>query len=103
MIPDDTLQAKYFLRDSVHSEVRVAIWGAPIAGQPPPGGVVDYLERPTQLGDDVIIGQTGHVRMGPSMHGDIVPVGLEGGVELIPILDDIHPNEEVSRLELILS
>jgi len=37
------------------------------------------------------------------MHGDIVPVGLEGGVELIPILDDIHPNEEVSRLELILS
>jgi hypothetical protein len=103
VIPDDTVQAKYFLGDSVHSEVRIAVWGTPITGKPTPGGVVDYLKRPAQLGNDVIVGQTGHIRMGPSMHGDIVPVGLEGGVELIPILDDIHPNEEVSRLELILS
>jgi hypothetical protein len=103
MIPNDTGQAKYFPGDGIHSMVRIAVWGAPITGKPTPGGVVDYLECPTQLGNDVGIGQSGHVRMGPSMHGDVVPVCLEGGVELFPILEDIHPNVEMSCLELVLS
>ncbi len=41
--------------------------------------------------------------MGPGMHGDIALVGLEGKIELRRIIDDVHPNEEVGRPDLILS
>jgi hypothetical protein len=101
MVPDDSGHTKYFLGNRVHSKIRVAVWRAPITGKPPPGRVVDELERPTQLGNDVGIRQCGHVWMGPSMHSDIILI-LEGSIEFLPITDDIHPNVEVGRLDLIL-
>ena len=37
------------------------------------------------------------------MHCDIILVGLECRVELVPIVEDVHPDKEVGRLDLILS
>ncbi len=36
------------------------------------------------------------------MHGNIILVCLESGIELLPISDDIVPDEKVSRLDIVL-
>jgi len=36
------------------------------------------------------------------MHRDIILVGLEGLIELVRIVDDVYPDKEVGRLDLIL-
>ena len=56
MIPNDGRQAEYFLGDGCHSKIRITVRRAPVAGKPTPRRVVDQLKRPTQLGNDVIIG-----------------------------------------------
>lgn len=77
-IPTDSRQTEYLLGDGGHAKVRITVRRAPITGKSALSGVVDHLKGPTQLGNDVGIGQGGHVRMGPRMHRDIILVGLEG-------------------------
>jgi hypothetical protein len=102
LIPKDGCQTKYLLGDGSYTHVRVTVRGAPITGKPTPGGVVNHLKRPTKLSNDVGIGQCRHIRMGPSMYGNIALVCLEGSIELPPIPNDIHSNVKVSCLDLIL-
>ena len=103
MVPNDSPQTEHLLGDGGHTKVRVTVRRAPIAGKSTPSRVVDHLKRPTQLGNDIGIGQRGHMRMGPCMHCDVILVGLEGRVELVPIVENIRPDKEVGRLDLILS
>jgi hypothetical protein len=103
MVPNDSPQTEYLLGDGGHAKVRVAVRRAPITGKPTPSGVVDHLKRPTQLGNDVGVGQCGHVRMGPCVHRNIILIGLEGRIELVPIVEDVRPDKEVGRPDLILS
>ena len=102
VIPKDGRQTKYLLGDGIYTHVCVAIRGAPETAKLTPGGVVNQLKRPTKLGNNVCIGQCCHIRMGPSMHGEIILVCLEGHEELVRIRDDIHSDVKMSCPDAIL-
>jgi hypothetical protein len=88
-IPNDGRQAEYRVGDGVHAYINVTKWRAPKPGKPASGRVIDYLQRPTKLSNDVGVGQRGHKRMSPGMHCDIILIGLEGGVEFVPVPDNV--------------
>ena len=96
MIPKDGRQTKYLLGDGIYTHVCVAIRGTPETTKLTPGGVVYQLKCPTKLNNDVGIGQCCHIRMGPSVHGEIILVYQEGPEELVRIRNDIHSDVKVS-------
>jgi hypothetical protein len=103
VVPNDRRETKYFSGDGVYTRIGITIWGTPVPGKSTPGGVVDYLKRPTKLSNHVGIWEASHIRVCPSVHGNIILVGLEGKVELLPVIDDIGSDEKVSRFLLVLS
>jgi hypothetical protein len=88
-IPNDGRQTEYLVGDGIHAHINVTEWRAPKLGKSASCRVIDYLQRPTKLSNDVGVGQRGHIRMSPGMHCDIILIGLEGGVEFVPIPDNI--------------
>jgi hypothetical protein len=102
MIPNDSRQTEYLFSDGGHPHVNVAIRRAPKPSKPASSRIIDHLERPTKLSYDIGIGQCGHMRVSPGMDGDIILIGLEGGIEFLPVLDDIYTDEKVRCLDLIL-
>lgn len=102
MIPNDGRQTKYRRGDGGYTHVRVTVRGTPITAKPTPGRVVNQLKRPTKLGNDVRIGQCRHIRVGPSVHGNIILVCLEGHIEFIRIRDDVDSDVKVSCPDVIL-
>jgi hypothetical protein len=101
-IPKDGCQTKNLLGNGSHARINIAIRRAPKPGKPASRGVIDHLQCPTKLSDDIDIGQRGHTKVIPGMYGDVILIDLEGGVEFLPVPDDILTDEKVRRLDLIL-
>ena len=95
-------QTKYLLGNGSHTHINIAIRWAPKPGKPASRGVIDHLQGPTKLSDDIGIGQRGHTEVIPGMHDDVILIDLEGGVEYLPVPDDIEADEKMGRLDLIL-
>lgn len=75
MIPDYGRQSEHFKRDCAYARVRVAVRRAPVAREAPAGRVVDELRRPAELAENLKVAERRHVRVRPSMHGDVVCTG----------------------------
>jgi hypothetical protein len=93
-IPNDGRQTKYLLGNGGHTHINIAIRWAPKPGKPASHGVIDHLQSPTKLSDDIGIGQCGHTEVIPGMHGDVILIDPEGGIEFLPVPDDIEADEK---------
>ena len=72
LVPDNSREAEDLLRDRTNAVVRVAVGGTPVLGKTATSRVVNDLHSPTEFSHNLQVRHSGHVRMSPSMNGDIV-------------------------------
>ena len=101
LVPDDRLQAKDVPSDRDDAVVSIAVWRTPVFWKSAASRVVDELHRPTQLTENHLIAQGGHVWVRPCVNGDVIPVSLVRHGELIRICQDIHTDHEVRRADVV--
>lgn len=102
LIPHDRLHAKDRLSDGDDAVIGVTVWGTPILWKTTTGGVVDELHGPPKLAEHVFVAQGGHVRMGPCVDGDVVPVVRVRHGELVRVLQNIDTDEKMGRSDVVL-
>lgn len=125
LVPDDGLQSENLFGNSVHTVVRVTERRSPVLGQPSTSRIVDNLHRPTELSDDLQVGQRSHVRVSPGVNGNVVFENTDHQInsrhivwhilvylknkertlqvvecpeELLRVLKDVNTNEEMGSM-----
>ena len=95
--PDRSLEA-HSLRDGTDTVVDITVRGAPEVGSNTQHILNDLL-APSELSDDLLVGEGGHGMVTPSMYGNLVLRHVlllqEGGVR-----DDTRADHEEGRLEV---
>lgn len=101
LVPNNSSQAED-LSDGPNTVVRVTIGRPPVLGQTSIGRIVDDLHRPAELTEQLLVGESGHVRMGPRMHGDVTLEFLVGPQELRRVVQDVDTNHEMGSRGIVL-
>ena len=102
LVPDNGGKSEHLFRNSGDASVGVAIWGAPIPCEAAARRVVDDLHRPAKLGNNVLVRERGHIWVGIRVHGDVILIGLECEQELLPVLEDVLPDEKMGCMQIVL-
>jgi hypothetical protein len=82
MIPNDSCQAKDFFRDRGHAGIGITVRWPPKSWHVPTGRVMDEFHGPSKLGNDVLVRERCHMRVGPSMHSNVILIDVECGKKL---------------------
>jgi len=76
VVPQNGCQVEA-IRNTLNAAVRITVRGPPIFCNAPTGAVIDYLHCVCQFREDSIVRERRHVRVGVSMHGNVVPECVE--------------------------
>lgn len=93
-VPDDTLESKHFLGNHSNTVVSVSVRRSPKVGNSAAISIIDDLHRPTQLGNDLLVRLGRHMRMRPSVDGDLV-VHRDGSLEKSKVGFDVATDHVV--------
>lgn len=101
MIPDHGCQPENLFRDRGYADIRISERRSPKPGHKPTGRIMNYLNCPSKLRDNVLVGKRCHMRMRPGMHRNVILIRVKCTKKCLRIADDIDPNEEMRRLQLV--
>lgn len=83
-----------------HTVIRVTIGRAPVPRETTARKVVDHLDSISKLANNLLIGESGHVRVSPSVHGDVVLEHAEGAVKLSGVTKNVEADHEVCCMHI---
>lgn len=103
LVPNDRSQPKDFLGDSTNAHITVTIRGPPESGETSSCRVMDEPHSPAQLSQYFFIRLRSHKRVCPCVDGDVVPIGLNGLLERLGVLEHVLTNKEVGHMLVIVA
>ena len=102
LVPEDGGEPEDLLCDCADARVNVSVRRAPEARELPIRRVVDNLHCPPELGEKLFVGERGHVRVSPGVHGDVVIEVVDGGEESLSVIKNVDTDHKVSCFLLLL-
>ena len=101
-VPNYRCEAEYFRGDGANSVVGVSIRRPPVARNTSPSRVVNDLQCPANLSNDLFVGEGCHVRVGPCVDTNVVFELLECAKENLWVVADVGANHKVADFLVLL-
>ena len=101
-IPNHGCETEHLRGDGTNSVVGVTIRRPPVARNTPPSGIMNDLQRPTNLSNDLFVGEGCHVRVRPGVYTNVVLELLECPKEKLRVVADVGANHKVADLLVLL-